>query len=122
MRFLVDMPLSPELAVWLRAQGHDAFHATEIGMHRAPDTDILKRAESEGRTVVTADLDFPRLLALTQANEPSLILFRGGNWSDVDVVRRMQVVLASANEADITQSILVVDRDRIRRRRLPIRQ
>ena len=91
-------------------------------MHRAPDTDILKRAESEGRTVVTADLDFPRLLALTQANEPSLILFRGGNWSDVDVVRRMQVVLASANEADITQSILVVDRDRIRRRRLPIRQ
>jgi hypothetical protein len=28
------------------------------------------------RTIVTADLDYPRMLALAQSNEPSLILFR----------------------------------------------
>lgn len=47
MRFLVDMPLSPELAVWLVRQGHDAVHALEAGLDRAPDEVILKRARNE---------------------------------------------------------------------------
>lgn len=34
MRFLVDMPLSPELAKWLVRQGHDAVHALEGGMQQ----------------------------------------------------------------------------------------
>lgn len=59
MKFLVDMPLSPKLASWLRRQGHDAVHAAEIGLHRAPDSEILSRAEHEARTVATADLDYP---------------------------------------------------------------
>jgi predicted nuclease of predicted toxin-antitoxin system len=89
-------------------------------MHRAPDSEIVARAKAEGRTVVTADLDFPRPLALARATEPSLILFRGGNWSDVDVVQRMSDVLAAVSAADIAQSILVVDRNSVRRRRLPV--
>ena len=39
-------------------------------------------ARQEARTVVTTDLDYPRLLALTGAEGPSLILFRGGDWSE----------------------------------------
>jgi hypothetical protein len=67
-----------------------------------------------------ADLDYPLLLALAQTTEPSLILFRHGNWSEADVVARLSEVLAGLSEQDIAQSILVVDRDRVRRRRLPI--
>jgi hypothetical protein len=48
-----------------------------------------------------------------------LILFRGGNWSEADVAR-IQHILHSLNETDIRQSIRVVDRDRVRRRRLPL--
>jgi hypothetical protein len=59
------------------------------------------------------------LLSL-KATEPSLILFRGGNWSEADVVANMQEILHGLDETDIRQSILVVDRDRVRRRRLPI--
>ncbi|MGH6768207.1 MAG: DUF5615 family PIN-like protein [Xanthobacteraceae bacterium] len=62
MKFLVDMPLSPALAAWLREQGHDAVHAAELGLHRAPDVEILAHAKQELRTVVTADLDYPRML------------------------------------------------------------
>jgi hypothetical protein len=49
-----------------------------------------------------------------------VILFRHGNWSEADVVARLSQVLAGLSEQDIAQSILVVDRDRVRRRRLPI--
>jgi predicted nuclease of predicted toxin-antitoxin system len=107
------MPLSPTLARWLNDQGHDAVHALELGLDRAPDMAILARAAAETHTVITADLDYPRLLALAQAVELSLILFRHGNWSEAEV-------LASVDETEITQSILVVDRDRVRRRRLPL--
>jgi predicted nuclease of predicted toxin-antitoxin system len=122
VKFLVDMPLSPTLAAWLRDNGHDAAHAAELDLKRASDVEILTRAEREGRTVVTADLDYPRLLAIAQAVSPSLILFRDGNWSDKEIVARMRDILHALSEADIASSIIVVDRDRVRRRRLPIGQ
>jgi len=37
MRFLVDMPLSPDLADWLTRHGHDAAHAYRLGLGRASD-------------------------------------------------------------------------------------
>ena len=120
MKFLVDMPLSPTLAAWLRDQGYDAVHAAELGLNRAPDVDILTRAKQESRTIVTADLDYPRLLALARTNDPSLILFREGDWSEADVIARMSEILRALSAADIAQSIIVVDRDRVRRRRLPL--
>jgi predicted nuclease of predicted toxin-antitoxin system len=120
VRFLVDMPLSPTLAAWLTDRGHDAAHAANLGLHSATDTGIMARAKLEARTVITADLDYPRLLTLARATEPSLILFRDGDWNEAGVIARMGEVLASLTEADITQSIVVVDRDRVRRRRLPI--
>ncbi|MGD0023160.1 MAG: DUF5615 family PIN-like protein [Xanthobacteraceae bacterium] len=120
MKFLIDMPLSPELAAWLVDQGHDAVHAAEMGLHHAPDFDILTRAKQEGRTIVTADLDYPRLLALARNTDPSLILFREGDWSETDVIARMGEILQALTAADIAHSIIVVDRDRVRRRRLPI--
>lgn len=114
------MPLSPGLAIWLRQDGHDAIHAGEIGLHRAPDTQILEIAKQEMRTILTADLDFPRLLALAQLSEPSLVLFRNGDWSEDEVVRRMKDVLDALPECELMSSIVVVDRHSIRRRRLPI--
>jgi predicted nuclease of predicted toxin-antitoxin system len=120
MRFLIDMPLSPALATWLADRGHDAAHAADLGLHRATDSEIMARAKQEARTVITADLDYPRLLAVAGASEPSLILFRNGNWSEADVRLRLSEILATLNDADIAHSIIVVDRDRVRRRRLPI--
>jgi predicted nuclease of predicted toxin-antitoxin system len=114
------MPLSPALAARLRDQNHNAVHAVELSLDRAPDYDIITFAKREGRTIVTADLDYPRLLALAQADNPSLILFRNGNWSDADVIKRMDEILQALTADDIMQSIIVVDRDRVRRRRLPI--
>jgi predicted nuclease of predicted toxin-antitoxin system len=120
VRFLVDMPLSPTLAAWLADRGHDAVHAADLGLARATDVAIMARAKEEARTVVTVDLDYPRLLTLAQATEPSLILFRDGEWSDAAAIARLGDVLAALTEADIIQSIIVVDHFRVRRRRLPI--
>ena len=120
MKFLVDMALSPALAQWLAGQGHDAVHASTIGLARAPDVDILARAVGDGRIVVTADLDYPRLLALSSASNPAVILFRGGNWSEQQAIDRLTAAFASIPEDQLSQSLVVIERTRIRRRALPI--
>jgi predicted nuclease of predicted toxin-antitoxin system len=42
VKFLVDMPLSPAIARWLRQQNHDAVHATESGLAFDSDDVILE--------------------------------------------------------------------------------
>jgi predicted nuclease of predicted toxin-antitoxin system len=114
------MPLSPSLAAWLADRGHDAVHAIDLGLDRETDATIVARAKQQRRTIITVDLDYPRLLAIARGIEPSLILFREGDWSEASVIARMGQILSGLNELDIAQSIIVVDRARVRRRRLPI--
>lgn len=120
MKFLVDMPLSPELATWLVRLGHDAVHAGDIGLHRASDVRVLKRARMEQRVVVTADLDYTRLLALSQADGPGLILFRAGNYSERETMERLKLALEVVPSKELLTSIVIIEKRRIRRRRLPI--
>ena len=77
MKFLVHMPLSPNVARWLMERGYDSVHASEVGLQSAPDSTILAAARTDDRVVITADLDYPRVLATTHSSSPGLILFRG---------------------------------------------
>jgi predicted nuclease of predicted toxin-antitoxin system len=120
MKFLIDMPLSTELAIWLAQQGHDAVHAFELGLDRASDEVIMERAQVEQRVVVTADLDYPRLLALTRAEGPGLILFRGGNYSEQEAVDRLRQALETISNEELPNSIVIIEKGRIRRRWLPL--
>ncbi len=115
------MPLSPNLAEWLRRQGHDAVHASQVGLDRASDELLLSRARDDARIIVTADLDFPRLLALLQADGPGLILFRGGDFSETDSIERLGYALESVPAAELPRSIVVIERGRLRKRLLPTR-
>ena len=108
---------------WLKTRRSNCFPPSppsevDLGLHRAAGSEIIARAKRELRTVITADLDYPRLLAVARASEPSVILFRNGDWTEDQVRKRLAQILAGVTEHDIAQSIIVVDR--VRRRRLPI--
>jgi len=118
LKFLVDMPVTPQAVEHLEAKGHGAIHASTIGLEAAPDSELLNWARAEGRIVITADLDYPRLLALLGADRPGLILFRGGSYSDVEMLALLDRVLAQSDTLDLERSITVVDQHRIRRRSL----
>jgi predicted nuclease of predicted toxin-antitoxin system len=120
MKVLLDMPVSPALLDVLKGHGHQGVHAHQIGKDRATDRDLLALARRENRVVVTADLDFPRLLALSMAEGPGVILFRGGNYSDAEMCDLLERVLASVSPDVLERSICVVDKSRIRITRLPL--
>ena len=77
MRFLADMGVSPRCVEWLCSQGYDAVHLCEQNLHQLPDSDVLRKAYSEKRILLTMDLDFSRLLSSAKANGlPLTIIFR----------------------------------------------
>jgi predicted nuclease of predicted toxin-antitoxin system len=121
LKFLVDMPVTPQAVAHLEAKGHDALHASTAGIGTEDDSVILERARIDDRVVVTADLDYPRLLALLKADRPGVILFRGGSYSDAEMLALLDRVLAQSETLELERSITVVDQYRIRRRRLPIK-
>ncbi|MBN1868687.1 DUF5615 family PIN-like protein [Candidatus Sumerlaeota bacterium] len=120
MRFLLDMPVSFLLLDVLKARGHEGVHAFRIGKDRASDTEPIEIARTEDRTIITADLDFPRLLALGSAEKPGVILFRGGNYSDREMCDLLRRVLETVSVDVLGKSICVVDKTRIRVTGLPL--
>ena len=120
MKALLDMPVSRSLLRVLEAHGHQGVHAHEIGLDRCADHDLLAVGRRENRIVITADLDFPRLLALSSAEGPGLVLFRGGNYSDAEMCDLLDRVLTEVPPEILETSVCVVDRKRIRFTRLPL--
>jgi predicted nuclease of predicted toxin-antitoxin system len=120
LNFLIDMPVTSRAVSRLIAAGHQAVHAASIGLASARDAEILAVARAGRQIIVTADLDYPRLLAIHRAAAPGVILFRGGSYTDDEMLRLLDRVLAQSNPLDLEHSITVVDRARVRRHRLPI--
>ena len=120
MKFLLDMPVSMALLEVLETFNHQGVHAHQIGKSCASDDELLEIARREDRVIITADLDFPRLLALSSAAGPGLILFRGGNYSDIEMCQLLERVLNKVSVDALSKSICVVDKKRIRVTKLPI--
>lgn len=121
MRFLVDQNLSPRLVEKLNSLGHDAVHASALGLQAATDEAVLDRARSDGRVVVSADSDFGTILAATRARTPSVLYVRGTSGRRVEsILARISAALPQVEAALLDGSLVVVEPSILRIRALPI--
>jgi predicted nuclease of predicted toxin-antitoxin system len=120
MRFLVDACVDLRVGEWLRRQGHDAVHLSEQKLQRSSDGEIFRKAVAEGRCVVTFDLDFGEIAALSGATKGSVIVFRLGNPGLDHVVDRLAAVLAESADAIDKGAVISVEQSRHRVRYLPV--
>jgi predicted nuclease of predicted toxin-antitoxin system len=118
MRFLADMGVAWRIVEWLRAAGHDAIHLREEGLQRMPNGEIFKKTASEERVILTFDLDFGEIVALSGGCKASVILFRLHNTRAPHVMDRLNKVLKDSGEALERGAIVVVEESRHRTRRL----
>jgi predicted nuclease of predicted toxin-antitoxin system len=119
VRFLADMGVAPKVVAWLTEQGHDAWHLAEHGLERLPDSEIFGRAAEEQRVVLTFDLDFGEILALS-GGKTSVILFRLRARRTSHVIERLRSVLAESSMQVTRGAIVVVEDRRHRVRLLPL--
>lgn len=120
MDFIADMGVSMRVVNWLRNQGFDTMHLRDRGLQRLPDDEIFKLAIQEKRIVLTFDLDFGEIIALSGRAIVSVILFRLRNTTTDFVVKRLEAVLAMTATELANGAIIVVEDARHRVRRLPV--
>jgi len=114
------MGVSSRTVAWLRGLGHDAAHVREYAMQRASDAEILAKAATEERIVLTMDLDFGYLLAASGSHRPSVILFRLSDERSEFVNSRLGQVLEQCGMALESGAIISVGDATIRVRQLPL--
>jgi len=120
MRFLADMGVSQRVVTWLRAQGHDATHLRDEGLQQLENGDIFTKAFRESRLILTWDLDFTEILALSKTGTVSAVVFRLMNTRSDHVIERLgRVLLESAQDLE-EGAIISVEEGRHRVRLLPL--
>lgn len=120
MRFLADMGVSMTVVAWLREEGHDATHLRDEGLHRLADGKIFTKAADERRVVLTFDLDFSEIAALSGETLTSVISFRLRNTLPSNVIVRLKAVLSASTQALEEGVVVSVEDARHRIRKLPI--
>lgn len=119
MRFPLDMGVSPQVATWLLGEGYDAVHLREQGLQRLEDPGIFDKAASEGRVLITCDLDFAEIVALSGRTEVSVVLLRLTSLRPRRAIDRLNNVLPDSLSA-LEAGAVVVEDFRTRIRKLPL--
>jgi len=120
MKFLIDMNLSPRWIVFLEAEGWDSVHWSQVGRPNATDHELMEWARSEGRIVLTHDLDFGAMLAATQATSPSVAQIRAQDVRPESLAPLLVALLRKYENELVGGALLVADQGRSRVRILPL--
>ncbi|MBN2315959.1 MAG: DUF5615 family PIN-like protein [Sedimentisphaerales bacterium] len=121
MRFLADMNLSPSTVADLATEGMDIVRVSDLLPVNASDKEILDLARSEGRVIITHDVDFSALLALGGYDRPSLVTLRFLDTDPDLVTQKLCQILPKIEAALRKGSAVTIDDKSERMRELPIR-
>lgn len=120
LKFLANMNISPLTVEDLKKLGWDIVRVPEIMDIKSKDIKILTYAREHNRVVITQDLDFSSLLALSGYEKPSVINLRVDN-ARPDYVTNRIIEIVNELEKELGEGIVVsVDEISARYRSLPI--
>jgi predicted nuclease of predicted toxin-antitoxin system len=103
LRLFIDQNLSGGLVALLAEAGHDAVHASTLGLDRATDPEILRCCCEGARTLVTADKKLTKYLATSSAECPSVVVVRDVRTLHATDLGRLLVANLAAIELTIAE-------------------
>jgi predicted nuclease of predicted toxin-antitoxin system len=116
VKFLVDECTDSQLVDLLRAEGYDVFYVMEA-MRGATDDDILRKAYTEQRILLTEDKDFGELVFRLRKPAVGVILLRFNPSEEAQKATRLRQLLQNSTIA-LTGAFVVVEIGKIRIRPL----
>lgn len=116
MKFLLDQDVYALTDRFLREQGYDVVTASELGLSRASDSDLLKTAGEQGRIFITRDRDYGNLVFVHNAGS-GVIYLRALPSTISDVHAELKKVLETYEETEMAKSFVVVEKRRHRIRK-----
>ena len=122
MRLLADAHISPRTVAALRVAGHDVVRVgSDVLAPDAADADIVAAAIADARVIVSHDVDFSAIVALSGLDRPSVVLLRLGSASVGLVTELLERALPLVTSDLQAGALVTVDEQQIRVRRLPVR-
>ena len=122
MKIVIDMNLSPHWVSVLEAAGYEAVHWSTVGNPKAGDKTIMAWAVSNGYLVFTHDLDFGTLLAISQADAPSVIQVRTQDVLPSQLGNLVLNALRQFQSELATGSLVTINETQAKARILPIKR
>jgi predicted nuclease of predicted toxin-antitoxin system len=102
---------------FLREQGYDVVTASELGLSRAADVDLLRTAGEQERFLVTRDKDYGNLVFIHSAGSGVIYLRIMPSTID-DVHTELKEILEIYSETELAKSFVVVEQHRHRIRKI----
>ncbi|MCH8063257.1 MAG: DUF5615 family PIN-like protein [Chloroflexi bacterium] len=116
MRFLLDQDVYLATSRYLRELSHDVTSASELGLSRASDRELLLLAREENRIFITRDRDFGNLV-FVEGIDSGVSYLRVSPTNLAAGHAELRWVLNSYTEEELMRAFVVVEPGRHRFRR-----
>lgn len=120
MNFVFDQNFGLNWKPIFHGRGWAAVAWVEVGQRSAEDEVIMDWARANDHIVVTKDLDFGRMLYLTQAEKPSVVLVRAIDPQPESIARDLTWAIERTQFMLELGALLVFDDHKHRVRVLPL--
>jgi len=101
MHLLTDQDVYQVTVGQLREWGHDVMTAKELGMQRALDENLLRKAKETNRIFITRDKHFGALVFLEESLSAGVILLRVTPITIEDVHRELNLLFREHTENEL---------------------
>ena len=117
MKVKLDENLPRQIAVELRARAHDVETVGEEGLTGRADADVWQAAQSEGRLLITQDLDFSDTRKFQPGTHHGIVLIRLQSPSRQHLIARANELFEAEDITAWTGCFVVATERKIRVRR-----
>jgi Domain of unknown function (DUF5615) len=119
MRYLIDECITPDLAHELAKLGHDVIRVAAVAASHS-DAELLPLAYTDGRIFVTLDHDFSALIFKNRLKALGVVVVSSDCLRPKAKLRAAEIAERIHFLGDaVIQNLTVIDRTRIRQKRLP---
>lgn len=114
------MDISPKTVSFLNLKGYPSKRLNELNLQKASDEEVINFASQENWIIITIDLDYPEIIALSRKKSPLAVIFRIDN-PEVNILNsllqeHLEEIIDDLNNG----AIATIEADRIRIHPLPI--
>jgi len=113
-RLYLDQMFRLEVAQVLQKEGYDVLRASDTGFARADDYQILQKAISENRTLITLDEHFGDWVILPLSNHPGVIRLKVHPTTSENVIKLLLPFLRLHSRAQFKNHLLILSEKRVK--------
>lgn len=108
LKLYLDQMFQMDVAQALRKQGYDVLRASETGHARADDYQILEKAISENRILITLDEHFGDWVVLPLSNHPGVIRIKVNPTTSENVIKLLSHFLRNHTAEQFKDHLVIL--------------